>query len=1161
MDESDCWTAISSYFQKYGIVRHQIESFDNFLMTSLPHIVQESSELRIKIPNSNDEHVIAFCNVSVQKPMIQEADGYDRPIMPHNARLRSVTYSVSVLMDVVHEIITDGKQRERRVFREVLLCRLPAMVGSQFCHTYKAERKYECRLDQGGYFIINGIEKALLAQEKLHTNQPYVFHVKQPSKYQLMCEIRSCHELKMRSTSTLCMFITNSKKGATPEMMVSLPFIEIHIPVLALFKLLGITNRNEITALIVGNLDDETSRLLYAIVDNDCTADMTSEELFDWLGREGTKEPTRERRQKYLDHICTNEILPHMGLSMEKDVTKSKACFLGYMVRKLVLVYMGKIQCDDRDHYANKRIDTAGTLMSLLFRQVYRTLLKSYNAQLNRLTEGKKLEYTNIAELINNKKITSAFKYAFSTGNWGIQRGNTAQSGVAQMMSRMTSSAAQSNLRRINTPINREGKAPKPRQLHYTSWGIVCPVETPEGGSCGLVKNLAMMTHVRVGTHSGAIKEHLSSIKHIELIPMLECSLEVRAQGIPVFVNGMLFMYTPDHERAIKLCTHLRSMRRISMIAFDTSISYVDFSIFIDSDPGCLMRPLIVASKLHDIHRLLQEAPSFEHTWEHLLSNGAVEYIDKQEEIELRVGMDPCNPQPCFTHYEFHASMINGLCAAIIPFPDHNQAPRNCYQSAMGKQAVGIPALNYPRRMDAISHILLSSQKPLVTTRMDDILHVSEAPTGVNVIVVIMCYTGFNQEDSLIVNQSSLERGLFRSVKYQTYKDEERTNGADAEKFENPTKFECTGMRIGCYDKLGDDGMPTVGMTVNGGDVILGKTITTTEIGEGTRRSVKRDRSVMIKHSENAIVDAFMHSKNRDGSSLVKVRTRVTRTPVIGDKLSSRHGQKGVIGMVLPQEDMPFTAEGIVPDIIVNPHAIPSRMTIGQLMECLLAKLGAISGEQGDATPFRGASIQQISEQLEACGYDSLGQETLYNGITGEKMPGSVFIGPTYYQRLKHMVHDKHHSRSRGPVQILTRQPVEGRAREGGLRFGEMERDCVISHGCANMLTERLVEQSDPFVATACSKCGLLAQPAANKTILRNRQPWCKNCSRSDTVMDVPMPYAFKLLNHELMAMNIAPRMELLTKEPNMDEFEDDPRQLDVIPKNYTDILDSSLFE
>jgi len=287
-----------------------------------------------------------------------------------------------------------------------------------------------------------------------------------------------------------------------------------------------------------------------------------------------------------------------------------------------------------------------------------------------------------------------------------------------------------------------------------------------------------------------------------------------------------------------------------------------------------------------------------------------------------------------------------------------------------------------------------------------------------------MCYTGFNQEDSLIVNKQALERGLFRSVKYQTYKDEERTNGADAEKFENPQRIEeCAGMRIGCYDKLSDTGFPRIGTSINSGDVIIGKTIATSEIGEGVRKTVKRDRSVIVKHSENAFIDAIMTSENRDGSILAKVRTRVTRTPIIGDKLSSRHGQKGVIGMILPAEDMPFTEDGIIPDIIVNPHAIPSRMTIGQLMECLLGKLCCVEGKQGDATPFRGASIHQIGDELEKYGYDRLGNETLFNGMTGTKMPSKVFIGPTYYQRLKHMVHDKQHSRARGPVQILTRQP------------------------------------------------------------------------------------------------------------------------------------------
>ena len=1145
LSESEIWYIVQAYFEKYGTVRHQIESFDNFMTTSLPHIIQESSEILLN--QGSTKHVIALCNVSVQKPVIQECDGYDRPIMPHMARMRSITYASSVMVDVVHDIKTPDKH-ERRVFREVLLCKLPVMVGSSFCHTYKADRIHECRLDHGGYFIINGIEKALLAQEKLHTNQAYIFNVKQPSKYQLVCEIRSCHELKMRSTSTLYLYITNTKKGATPEMVANLPFIDMHIPILALFKLLNVNTRDEALKLIVGDLDAEESRLLCGILDNDTTADMSSDELLDWLGREGTKEPTKERRMKYLEHIITNELLPHMGLVLTEDVNRAKACYLGFMVRKIIAAYTGQIQCDDRDHYANKRIDTAGMLMSLLFRQVYRTYLKTLTAQLNRILDAKKLDYTNLGDLINHKKISGAFKYAFSTGNWGIQRGNTAQSGVAQMMSRMTSVAAVSNLRRINTPINREGKAPKPRQLHYTSWGIVCPVETPEGTSCGLVKNLAMMTHVRIGTYSGAIKEQLIRIKDIKLIPLLDVSDSVRADGVPIIVNGAIYMYTQDDFDGRKLLTRLRELRRKSLIPFDASLSYVDGAICIDSDPGCLLRPLIVASKLHEIRSLIASSPSYEHLWEHLISNGAIEYVDKQEEIDLRVGISVNDPGPEYTHYEIHASLINGLVASLIVFPDHNQAPRNCYQSAMGKQAVGIYSLNYHRRMDAVSHILCAPQKPLVTTRMDEILHTSEAPTGINAMVVIMCYTGFNQEDSLIVNQQALDRGLFRSVKFQTYKDEERTNGADAEKFENPTKVNCSGLRVGCYDKLDDDGTLPIGTEVHAGDVIIGKTITTTEIGEGTRRAVKRDRSIMIKHSEEATIDAVMQSKNRDGSLLMKVRTRKTRTPVVGDKLSSRHGQKGVIGTILPAADMPFTKDGVQPDIIVNPHAIPSRMTIGQLMECLLGKLCCVKGCQGDATPFRGVSIKHISAELEEHGYDGLGEEVMYNGMTGQQLEGKVFIGPTYYQRLKHMVADKQHSRSRGPVQILTRQPVEGRAREGGLRFGEMERDCVISHGSANFISERLFEQSDPFVATVCGKCGLLAHPAADKTLLRNKKAYCNNCKSSDDVHDVRMPYAFKLLLQELMAMNIAIRLSL-KKNPD-GEVGNKYELIDSIPQN-----------
>ena len=628
---------------------------------------------------------------------------------------------------------------------------------------------------------------------------------------------------------------------------------------------------------------------------------------------------------------------------------------------------------------------------------------------------------------------------------------------------------------------------------------------------------------------------------------LLQCDNETRANGVPILVNGMLYMYAKTNKDACTLLTVTRTMRRKHMLPFDTSISYIDNTICIDTDPGCLLRPLIIWSELHNISRMVSEAPSYEHLWEHLISCGVIEYVDKQEEMDLRVALWPTDVGD-YTHCELHPSLINGLCAALIPFPDHNQSPRNTYQSAMGKQAVGIPGLNFPMRMDAVMHILISPQRPLVTTRMDELMHTGEAPTGVNAMVCIMCWTGFNQEDSLIVNREALERGMFRSIKYQTYKDEERTNGADAERFESPLTVErCIGMRVGCYDKLQPSGFPAVGTCLSSGDAIIGKTITTTEIGEGTRRAVKRDRSVLIKHGDDSFVDAIVKSTNRDGSTLAKVRTRTTRAPIIGDKLSSRHGQKGVIGIILSSIDMPVTNEGVVPDIIVNPHAIPSRMTIGQLMECLVGKLCAIEGKQGDATPFRDVSINHIGASLQEHGYDSLGCETLYNGMTGQALPAKVFMGPTYYQRLKHMVLDKQHSRSRGPVQILTRQPVEGRAREGGLRFGEMERDCIISHGAANVLSERLFEQSDPFVATVCGKCGLLAQPAAEHTLIRQKKPYCRICKSGAMVQDIRMPYAFKLLLQELMAMNIAARLRLKcehTEEPSHTKISGLPQNL-----------------
>lgn len=629
-----------------------------------------------------------------------------------------------------------------------------------------------------------------------------------------------------------------------------------------------------------------------------------------------------------------------------------------------------------------------------------------------------------------------------------------------------------------------------------------------------------MLAHVRIGTFSTSVREQLDILYHkgtMGLHMALEASPQVRRQGVPVLVNGSLYMYAESLTSVNTLAQSVRDLRRSSTLPFDTTVAHTDGHLCIDTDAGCLMRPLLRVDRLAYISRYLRAAPTHEHLMDYLIRQGAIEYVDKTEEASLRVALyatqEPPDGWKGYTHCELHPAMIVGLCGGLSPFAEFNQAPRNTYQAAMMKQALGMYCLNYQMRMDTIAHVMVSPQQPLTTTRIDALIGASEAPAGVNAMVVIMCYTGQNQEDSIIINQAALERGMFRSVKLQTVRDEEHQNGGtDAERFEHVGKLAtCAGKRDANYDGLDDSGVITVGTRVKSNDVLIGKTVTTTELGEGARRAIKRDKSTVLKH-DTGIVDAVLRAQNFDGTNQVKVRIRKTRTPIVGDKFSSRMGQKGVIGAALPQEDMPFTADGLTPDIIVNPHAIPSRMTIGQLNETLLNILCTQTGERGDGTMFRGTSIEYIAESLEKTGYHKHGMTKLYNGFTGEEYPALVFMGPTYYQRLRHMSADKYHARSRGPVQMLSRQPTEGRARDGGLRFGEMERDCLLSHGAAEFLRDRLLDNSDPSVITLCGHCGLLAQPAAEGTHVRHKEPFCKNCGNGVKVCDMRAPFAFRLL-------------------------------------------------
>ena len=397
------------------------------------------------------------------------------------------------------------------------------------------------------------------------------------------------------------------------------------------------------------------------------------------------------------------------------------------------------------------------------------------------------------------------------------------------------------------------------------------------------------------------------------------------------------------------------------------------------------------------------------------------------------------------------------------------------------------------------------------------------------------------QEDSLILNKRAADLGALRSYVQRCFKDEEKAIGADSEKFCNPSELaECAGLRVGTYDKLNSEGYVDPGTTIKAGDALIGKVISTADVTEPNkaRPEVKRDRSTLMRHHEDGVVDAVLTSRTRDGNRSVKVRVRSTRVPEIGDKLSSRHGQKGVIGDRIPPEDIMFCPEtGLTPDILVNPHAIPSRMTIGMMVEAILSLLCAHEGRIGDGTPFKDTSIENIADSLEAAGFQRYGNRVMVNGQTGERMQSKLFVAPVWYQRLKHMSRDKIHSRSRGPVQVVTRQPVEGRSREGGLRFGEMERDCVIAHGASNVLVERLFFSSDPFQAEVCCDCGLLAMPAAKNMRVRNTTAHCRACGSTNVVLK-NMPYAQKLLFFELMAMGIACRQRLTSSDevPVVDE-------------------------
>jgi DNA-directed RNA polymerase II subunit RPB2 len=1161
------WSLIESYFEGQHLkrmVRHQIESYNDFVSYQIQKTINMFNPVHIRSSDDYDEETkkyglemyITFDNFHIFRPQTYENNGSTKTMFPQEARLRNFTYSSTMTIDINIKIIRrkgemlNEVQTQYLKLQKIHIGKLPIMLKSCICvlsqyNHLPFDVAGECRYDAGGYFIINGSEKTILAQERAAENKVCCFNTsKNNSKWSWTAEIKSVPDYKIISPKQISMNIATRNNGFGYPIYIDIPRVKTSIPLFVVFRALGVISDQEICSyILLDTKRKEMTRMLFALKGSIVEGNkfLTQEEAYNMIVKQVmftpinmTQTEGQQKKKEFTDEILNNDLFPHCRTK------KQKLYFLGYMANKLISTSLGIYNTDDRDNYMNKRIDLAGTLLNNLFRNYFNKLVKDMQKQILREIKNGSwrstdnymniITKTNIYKIIKSTTIENGLKRALATGDFGIKNVNSNKVGVAQVLNRLTYISSLSHLRRINTPIDKSGKLIPPRKLHNSCWGFICPSETPEGGSVGVVKNISYMAHITIPSNSENIYEILNDkIVHIDTLEPEELYNKAK-----VFVNGNWIGIT---EEPYELYKFMKEKKYTGVINIYTSIifDYKKLEIRICSESGRLTRPVLRVKNNNTIltNDIINMIDNKEISWDDLLVNhkikeSVIEYIDPDEQNSNMISMKPEHLSKLnngikylYTHCEIHPSTIFGILASCIPFPEHNQAPRITYQCAMGKQAMGMYATNFDNRMDKTCYVLTYSMRPMVDTRIMNMLQLNNIPSGEMAIVAIMSYNAYNCEDSIIFNKGAIDRGLFSATIYHTEKDEDKKVYGDEEIRCRPDKNKTKGMKFANYNKLNEDGFMPENSLIENKDVIIGKVIPIKEHKNDHTKIIKyNDQSQVYRTNEESYIDKNYVDRNGDGYTFCKVRIRAHRKPVIGDKFSSRHGQKGTIGVILPEEDMPFTSSGIRPDIIINPHAIPSRMTIGQLKETLLGKVLVELGLFGDGTSFNDLSVTSISKELLKCGYEAHGNEIMMNGMTGEQHESSVFIGPTFYQRLKHMVNDKQHSRSFGPMVVLTRQPAEGRARDGGLRFGEMERDCMVSHGASRFTKGRIYDASDKFSVYVCKKCGMIASYNDDKEI-----HFCKTCENRVDFAYVEIPYACKLLFQELITMNIAPRI------------------------------------
>ncbi|ORZ33682.1 DNA-directed RNA polymerase III subunit RPC2 [Catenaria anguillulae PL171] len=1007
----DKWKLLPAFLKVKGLVKQHLDSFDWFVNHGMPDIVRANARIDSDV---DPEFYLKFTAIRVGRPEVQDQIGVKRMLTPHECRMRDLTYAAPIYVDVEY---VRAKMLVR--MKNVTIGRLPIMLRSSNCVLH--EKSFadlcglnECPLDPGGYFVVKGSEKVILIQEQLSKNR---IIVDVDSKGGVVASVTS-NTTQVKTKTNLV--LKNRKLYLKTNSLTE------EIPIVIILRGLGMTSDIEISQLALEYL---------------------STRFKSTKGGPAAAYKSQLSKTEEVLEILSVFVLAHVPV--RGLFTKDKCLYLALMCRR-VLLSSSREEVDDRDFLGNKRLELAGELLALLFDDSFK-----------RFTEDLK---TNIDKILKHKNRAQAFDAARNSPR-------THQPSPTDSLAPSHRATGTSSDSRWSVPFEKTRKVSGPRSLQPSQWGMLCPSDTPEGEACGLVKNLALMTHITTNSDEEPI------VRLMVAMGVRDAGLvtgEELHSGWLVFLNGLLVGIT---HRPQPFVAGLRRLRRAGTISPFVSV-YSQASmqaIQVACDGGRVCRPLIIVENgvPRVTARHMQLLAKGLMVFDDFLKCGLVEYLDVNEENDIHIALYERDIVPATTtHLEIEPFTVLGAVAGLIPYPHHNQSPRNTYQCAMGKQAMGAIAYNQFDRMDTLLYLLVYTQQPMVKTKTIELINYDKIPAGHNAMLAVMSYSGYDIEDALVLNRASLDRGFGRCMVL-------KKSATILKRYPN-----------GTFDRLGDpspgfakhsqleaDGLAKVGDRIPMGKVYVNKQSPSVSAA-APQQVAWRDEPLSYKLADESIIDKILLTTTNDDATLIKVLLRQTRRPELGDKFSSRHGQKGVTGIIVPQEDMPFTDAGIYPDIIMNPHGFPSRMTVGKMIELLAGKAGVLKGE----LPIR-HGIWRI-------------QNYVTSGITGEPLSAYIFFGPVYYQKLKHMVQDKMHARARGPRAVLTRQPTEV--------------------GRGMLLLERLMLSSDAFTAHVCQGCGLLGYPG-----------WCQHCRSSAEMTQMQIPYAAKLLFQELQSMNIVPKLVL----------------------------------